>query len=307
MLEAKSQILSGIPETLLITLYLRAMETQRPDALIKDEKAVALVKQLSYDFERIRQIPMNELNRIVIILRSREFDRRARDFLARSPEAVVVHIGCGLDARFERVDNGRVEWYDLDLPEVIDLRRKFINGERDRYHLLGCSVFDEAWLESVKEYSPRPFLFLAEGVFMYFQAAQVKSLVLALRDNVPGAELVFDSYSPVHVRAHNLQVSTLGHYAPAEWGIWHGKEIEKWGAGTLAPHEGQRSAGVRLLGEWGYLDEHEPRLAHMFWLRPFEALFRTLRIYHFQLGKAAGEQPADPHQRREAECLKHLI
>jgi O-methyltransferase involved in polyketide biosynthesis len=79
----------------------------------------------------------------------------------------VVHIGCGLDSRFERVDNGRVEWYDLDLPEVIELRRKFIGNERERYHLLGCSVLEDTWLEAVKVHSQRHFLFLAEGVFMY--------------------------------------------------------------------------------------------------------------------------------------------
>lgn len=71
---------------------------------------------------------------------TREIDRYARDFLSRHPEAAVVHIGCGLDSRFERVDNGKVEWYDLDLPDVIELRRKFIGDEGERYHLLDCSV-----------------------------------------------------------------------------------------------------------------------------------------------------------------------
>lgn len=106
MSEIANQTLSDVSETLLIALYPRAMESQRPDALIKDEKAVALVARMSYDFDRIRQIPLSEANKVVIILRNREFDRYARDFLARHPQAVVVHIGCGLDSRFERVDNG---------------------------------------------------------------------------------------------------------------------------------------------------------------------------------------------------------
>jgi len=70
------------------------------------------------------------------------------------------------------------------------------------------------------------------------------------------------------------------------WGIWRGQEIEGWGDGTLAPHEAQRSAGVRLLDEWGFFHRPEPRLARIRWMRPFESLFRTLRIYHFQLGEA---------------------
>ena len=97
MSEIKSQTLSGVAETSLITLYLRAMETQRPDALIKDEKAMELVTRMGHDFDRIRQIPMKEVNKVVPLLRNREFDRYAQDFLRRHPEAVVVHIGCGLD------------------------------------------------------------------------------------------------------------------------------------------------------------------------------------------------------------------
>src|SRR5512136_982637 len=147
--------LSGVAETLLLTLYLRAMESQCPDALIKDEKAVALVKKISddglYDFGRIKPLHLSEANKLAIILRNREFDRYARDFLGRRSEAVVVHIGCGLDARFERVAerNGQVEWYDLDLPEVIELRRKFIGDEGEHYHLIGGSALENAWLDTV--------------------------------------------------------------------------------------------------------------------------------------------------------------
>ena len=128
MAEGTSSHLSGVAETLLILLYNRAMESQRPDAMMRDEKAVALVTQMSYDFDQVREIRMFEANKVARIMLTREMDRYARDFLSRHPDAVVVHIGCGLDSRFERVDNGQVEWYDLDLPDVIELRRKFIGG-----------------------------------------------------------------------------------------------------------------------------------------------------------------------------------
>jgi len=143
-----------VAETSLIPLYFRATESQRPDALIKDDKAVALVGQMNYDFSRFK---FDKDDQLALILRNREFDRYARGFLARYPEAVVVHIGCGLDSRFECVDNGRVEWYDLDLPQVIELRRKLIGGEGSRYHLLGCSVFDSSWLNTVSVHRQRPF------------------------------------------------------------------------------------------------------------------------------------------------------
>jgi O-methyltransferase involved in polyketide biosynthesis len=275
MSETKSLPLSGVKETMLITLYLRAMESHRPDALLHDEKAVALVERLPYDFERIQLLHLNEANKIVIILRSRQFDRIADDFLRRHPDAVVVHIGCGLDLRFERIDNGQVEWYDLDLPEVIELRREILGGKKERYHLLGCSVLEQTWIETVSAYQPRPFLFLAEGVFMYLHEAQVKSLVHMLRQQFSGAELVFDIYSPFHRIVSNLQTRHFGFGIQAHWGIWHGQELESW------------VSGIRLLDEWCYQDEPEPRVADLRWLRPVETLFRTLRIYHFRLGETA--------------------
>jgi len=271
--------LRGVSETSPITLYLRATESTRPDALIKDEKAEALMKKISddglYDFGRMKSLHLSEANKLVIILRNREFDRYARAFLARCPNSLVVHIGCGLDTRFERVDNGQVEWYDLDLPDVIELRRKLSGGEGQRYHLLSSSILENAWLDTVSAQGQRPFLFLAEGVFMYFEGAQVKSLVLTLCDRFPGAELVFDAYSPIHVWRHNLQTSTSKIDFPTRWGIWHGQELEGWGD------------RIRLLGEWGYFDSNEPRLAPIRWLRPVESLSRTFRIYHFRLEKAA--------------------
>ena len=136
MSKTLEQDLSGVPETLLITLYLRAMESQRPDALIRDKKAEELFQKIGdeglYDFNRMKSLHLSEENKLVIILRNREFDRCAREYLARRPDAVVVHIGCGLDTRFERVDNGQVEWYDLDLPDVIELHRRMIGGEGGR-------------------------------------------------------------------------------------------------------------------------------------------------------------------------------
>ena len=287
MSETPHQNLSGVAETLLLPLYNRAMESQRPDAMMKDEKAVALVTQMSsdvpirYDFDRIRQVPMTELLKVMRVIFTREMDRYARNFLVRHPQAVVVHIGCGLDTRFERVcseqpDNGRVEWYDLDVPDVIDQRRKLIGDEAGRYHLLACSVLEDAWLEAVKVHSPRPILFLAEAVFIYFKEAQVKSLVLMLRDHFPGAELVFDGWRPFEVWVGNRLLSNSPFAGLMQWGFWRGQEIEGWGN------------GIHLLDEWGFFDQPEPRLHSYRWMAPIFRLFKPMRIFHFQLGKAAG-------------------
>lgn len=273
MSENNNPNLDGVAETLLITLYIRAMESQRPDALLKDEKAVALVTQMDYDFSRIKQIKMDEDDKVSIILRNREFDRYVRDFLARHPKAVVVHIGCGLDSRFERVDNGQVEWYDLDLPDVIELRRKLIGGERARYHLLASSAFDLYWLNALSIHCQGPFLFLAEGVFMYFEETQVKKLGLALLEHFPGAELVFDAFSPYIVRANNLRFALTKYGARYHWGLRRGKDLESWGT------------GICLLDEWFPFDSAEPRLDHIRWMRHIPLMAKVMGIFHYRLGK----------------------
>jgi O-methyltransferase involved in polyketide biosynthesis len=220
---------------------------------------------------------VDEEDKVAIVLRNRQIDRYTQDYLTRHPQAAVVHIGCGLDSRFERVDNGQVEWYDLDLPEVIALRRRLIGGEGERYHLLAYSVLDRAWLSIVAEHRQRPFLFLAEGVLMYFEEAQVKSLFLMLRDHFPGAELVFDAFSPLLVRMNNFRIARTKIGARYSWSLKRGKDLEKWGD------------GISLLDEWYYLDSPEPRLDPIRWVRFIPPLAKVSGIFHYQFGKAAGE------------------
>ena len=269
MAEKVPQNLEGVAETLLITLYARAAESKRPDALLHDEKAVALVAQMDRDFSRLKLHGHDELG---VILRLREFDRFARDFLARHPDGVVVHIGCGLDTRFERVDNGRVEWYDLDFPEVIELRRKLIRDEGGRYHLLSGSALDFNWMEKVSAHRPRPFLFMAEGVFPYFEEAQVKNLFLAIQKNFPGAEVVCDAHTPFVIRADNLQLAFSKINARLRWGLKRGRDVETWGA------------GIRMLEEWFYFGADEPRVRPYRWMRRVPLMGKSTGIFHYQLG-----------------------
>ena len=262
--------LAGVSETLLIPLYARYKEVQRVDALLKDERAVAVVEQIDYDFSHIKLQGHDE---VAIVLRLREFDRFARDFLAAHPDPVVVHIGCGLDTRFERVDDGRVEWYDLDLPEVIDLRRKLISEEEPRHLLISGSVFDTVWMEVVKEHHQRPFLFIAEGVLPYFEESQARSLVLMLKDHFPGAELVCDAHTPFVIWSDNLQLVFSKINARLRWGLKHGRDVEGWGK------------NISMLEEWFYFGSDEPRVRAYRWMRRVPLLGKSTGIFHYRLGK----------------------
>jgi len=263
--------LSGVAETLLITLYIRAMESQRSDALVKDERAEAVVRQLDQETLRKTLALTDDFSRVAVILKGREFDCFTKDFLRRYPDAVVVHIGCGLDTRFERLDNERVEWYDLDLPDVIELRRKLVGGEGVRHHFLACSVFDSDWLETVSAHQQKHFLFLAEGVFMYFKESQVNSLVLMLCDHFPGAELVFDAFSPIMRWGHNIRVTRTKVGAYLHWGLKHGRDLEQW------------SEGIHLLDERFPFQYPEPRMRNAFQMRLFPFLATAVGIFRYQL------------------------
>ncbi len=258
-----------IAETLLTAFYQRAMEARRPDAMVRDEIALRLVEQIDYDFNRFT---LNKMDQVGTIQRVREFDRITRDFLARCPLSIVVNLGCGLDTRFERVDNGQVEWYNLDLPEVIQFRRKLLT-DKDRCRLLGYSVFDHAWVEQVGG-KTKPDLFIAEGVFPYFTEPQVKSLFLLIKNKFPGSELVFDGTSPLMVRIHNLELSRSKVAARLNWALKYAREPETW------------ENGITMKEEWYYFDRPEPRLGIFQLLRYIPPLAKGVGIYHYQLNAA---------------------
>ena len=257
-----------LAETLLITLYARAMESQMPAPLLRDYTAVRLVEQIDANWARYK---LQAHDQVGLIMRMSEFDRLTQDFLAHHPQATVVHIGCGLDTRFERVDNGQVEWFDLDLPEVIALRRQLL-PERPRCHMLGCSVFDPTWLDLAGTHAGRPFLFLAEGVLPYFSEEQVRGLVLMLNQRFGGAELACDAMTPLMVRMHNLELLFLRIGARLRWGLAHGRDVESWGP------------GIQLLSEWFYFDRPEPRLGASRWMRYVPPFARGVGVFHYRLG-----------------------
>jgi O-methyltransferase involved in polyketide biosynthesis len=117
--------LGDVQKTLFLPLWGRAVETRKGKPMLVDETAVKIIDQVDYDFSKITQ-NMDELSQIAWIKRSLICDQVIKKFLASYPEGTIVNIGCGLDTTFERTDNGKLKWYDLDLADVIELRRKFI-------------------------------------------------------------------------------------------------------------------------------------------------------------------------------------
>jgi O-methyltransferase involved in polyketide biosynthesis len=180
--------LGGVPETLLWTLYHRAVEARRPDAVLNDPMGVALVDRIDYPFAE-RFGAGDGLGQWQA-LRARRFDLEVRRFVAAHPGGTVVALGEGLETQFWRVDDGRVRWLTVDLPETVAVRDELLPPE-GRRRTLACSALDERWMDEVDP--ARGVLVTAQGLFMYLAPEEVHGLVAACARRFGGASLVFDA------------------------------------------------------------------------------------------------------------------
>lgn len=256
-------------ETLLITLLAKA-DPKR--SVFYDPKAHEIVERVDYDFSELK-MPYKTV--ILVGQRARKMDETVQDFLLENPDGVVLHPGCGLDSRFWRVDNGKVRWYDLDLPDAAKLRKKFFEPT-DRYTLIASSVTNHEWMETI-DAKGKAVLVVAEGLLMYIPGEEVKRLFLALQKKFPGYRIIADAFSTLAAKSATRHTSLNKTGASLHWGVDDPKEVESWGKGihlieewffSKDPSVDQLSLGYRL----GY------RLAGL-----FEAANRAHRILYYQL------------------------
>ena len=219
--------LTSVQETLLLPLWGRAVETRKAAHQLTDTFAAEIVDAIDYDFTIIAK-NISYITRYAWIARSIHFDRTIRGFLKLHPGAAVVNIGCGLDTTFERIDDGRVSWIDLDLPDVIDLRRKFI-GDTDRRKTVASSFLDYQWFDALCKTCP--VMFVGAGVFYYFEEPQIRDFFSHAATAFSYCEILFDSASPFGVKTANERVIKAGGMSKSailKWGLKRAKDIERW-------------------------------------------------------------------------------
>jgi methyltransferase (TIGR00027 family) len=212
---------NSVEWTNLVTLYLRACESRLPQPILGDHAAAEAIDRIDYDFKRMRRAAQPWSNRYLVALRARKLDDWSAAFLNRHPNAVVLHLGCGMDTRAFRLDlPANVDWFDVDQPDVIELRRKLYE-DHDGYHMIGSSVTDAAWLEQIP--ADRPVLVVAEGLLMYLSEREVWELLQRLTDRFDSGELLFDTLSPWGPRLSLVFTKGI-----VKWGIRGAREIETW-------------------------------------------------------------------------------
>jgi methyltransferase (TIGR00027 family) len=236
--------LSPVERTLLAPLACRAAESARQDAIIRDDRAREILSR--FEAGDIQPLKLSGTDLVFTMMRARQFDRWAKAFLDANPGGIVVDIGCGLDTRAARVDDGRRLWFGLDLPEVMAVRKNLIPPGR-REHLIEGSFTSEAWINAIAA-ERKPVLFIAEGVFPYLQEQALRKAVDHLAERFPGSELAFDALTKFSIWLHNMHPLLRKTGARLQWGLDNGRDLGRW------------NPRIRWVETWKYFDHFEPRL-----------------------------------------------
>jgi O-methyltransferase involved in polyketide biosynthesis len=278
--------LPDVAETGMLTFYCHVIESQTPNPILLDEKAVEISRQLNPVFANsssrlLRNLAKGKVKKELVVhinLRAKKYDEYARSFLIENPNGIIVNIGCGMDSRFQRIDNGKMTGFDLDLPEMIEFKKQFYK-EIDRYHFIAASVFDYAWMDQVAKMGKRPVLFMAEGVFMYLDGEKIKDLILKLQSRFPGSELVCEVVTALFTRKPwnrmvalklNQQLG-VGKGAAFTFGVRDSRELETW------------HSGIEYLDDWSYFDTRHPRLGWVGTMGKMKFMRNVQYTVHYRL------------------------
>jgi O-methyltransferase involved in polyketide biosynthesis len=268
------QDLKNVPETLLYPLKSRYIETKKNNGVISDPLSVEILDALDYDPTKAKLFVISQLG---ACLRTIIFDEQVTAFLKANPDGVVVNIGCGLDTRFPRVDNGRVLWFDLDLPEAIQLRRRFFK-ETGRHRFIAKSALDPSWADEIPK--GRPVLFVVEGLSFYFAEEENRELLRILQEHFPGSRCLIEIMAAWYVNMVLKMMNKKNYDDPLDnraaslmkWGVNSGRELEAW------------SGKIQFIEEWFVarkkLSAFPWHLQLMFFLAPI--LTKANKVVHLR-------------------------
>ena len=186
--KADGTVLTGVSETALLTLQVRANEARRPDSIIDDPMAIQLADSIDYDWAKFGFSRRQDM-----ALRALAYDRNTRRYLVDHPEATVVALAEGLQTSFYRLDGAdagdQFHWFTVDLPPMIDLRRKLLPASK-RIRLCAQSALDYSWMDQVD--AADGVFITAEGLMMYLQPDEALALIAACAKRFPRGQMMFD-------------------------------------------------------------------------------------------------------------------
>ncbi len=223
----KTEIKGSIADTLFITLYAKAVESKKKNPLIVDHTACDLVDKIDYDFSKYKN---KKASSVGVAIRASHFDNIVKQFIEKHLKPVVVIIGCGLDARVQRIGNisEKAVLYSLDIEEAINLRKQLVPCHSNE-HLISGSMLETHWLDDLKaRHTDGSFIFIIEGVLMYFDESDNKQVFKALAERFSGAEIHFDMLNKWMSNKTSMHDTVSKTNATFKFGVDDEKEIEKW-------------------------------------------------------------------------------
>jgi O-methyltransferase involved in polyketide biosynthesis len=212
-------------ETLIIPLYGKAKMSKR--GVFKDPYAEAAIGKLEYDYSRLN---IQTKTQVMLAMRAVIIDEFSKGFIEEYPDCLVLHIGCGLDARFMRLGLHVGMWYDLDYPAVINIKKQ-LYGETNSYKYIASSATDHSWLDVIGTVE-KEVLVIAEGLFMYLSEHEIKALFCALKSKFGSYTMIFDAYSKLTAKSSTYHPSLNKTGATIKWGVDDPREIEGYTQGA---------------------------------------------------------------------------
>ncbi len=251
--------LSDVSKTAIFTLRCRAVESQKEKPLIHDPMAVYCQEQLAAlaspeEKALIFERPLSGRLSHHIALRARKYDALVNDWVSRNQSSTVVNLGCGFDTRYWRIQHQKCRYLELDLPEIVDLKKVALKGKLG-YELIGCSVFDPAWIDQVTAIGNRNIVLIAEGLLMYLPKPQVIGLFKTFSERLEHSQIIFEVVTEAYTHGFWKKIvegkmkRELGVDAGAsyDFGVRGAREVESYGK------------GLKVVGEWSYVEDPDVR------------------------------------------------
>lgn len=212
--------LSGVNETMLVPVYARALESKKKKPCFYDETAINVVDSLDYDFSKHG----NKMNMWGCAARTIIFDREASAYIKKHPHCSVINIACGLDDRFHRVDNGTIEWYNVDFENIMSIREKIIPSN-NRVIDISSSALNYSWIEKIK--NKEHVLVIAEGFLMYLKEKEVQNLFEKIAASFEHCTLLCELMTTWMVENQKMHDTIKKTTAVFEWGIKNTEDFTK--------------------------------------------------------------------------------
>ncbi|MDH5719456.1 MAG: class I SAM-dependent methyltransferase [Spirochaetia bacterium] len=271
--------LSDVSKTALFILASHVIDFKKKKSILNDRKAeYSLNKIISFlskeDQNILLKTKLPAALESYIVLRARYYDSYVNEFIARNKDCIIVNLGCGFDMRYWRINHESCKYIELDLPDVIHLKKKALK-EILCYKLIGRSVLDFSWINKIKikkgKGNERSVLFIAEGLFMYLPKEDIIELFKKISENFSGSKIIFETVHEKYTHGIWKKIAsikmkkTLGFDAGSSYnfGIKNASEIESY------------AKGVKVTNEWSYFEDKDIRPKILKYFGSFKMFSRT--------------------------------